>query len=128
VAYVTKDDLLALKPKTATVEADELGEGKCLLVQELDALSVIEWMSKFVTKDEAEGIQTRHIEAMHYVLERALINEDGTRLVADGEMASLWLPISVRQRAFTKALELSQLMTVDDSKKNLAPIDTSRAA
>lgn len=135
MAALTKEALLALKPKIETVQVPELGEGAELCVREMNGLDVLEYGGMY-NEATAGGKQFEQLPAaarnaiMQFLLERTLCDADGKRMCDDGEAMRMAIPWSAMQRLFEAANRINQMADSDTPKKSSeeTPTSTSRAA
>ena len=132
---LTKEALLALKPRMEAVPMPELGEGAELWVREMNGLDVLDYGGMY---NEATGggkgfdklpVAARHA-IMGFLLERTVCNADGTRMFADGEAKQAPIPWSAMQRLWDAANRINQMTDADAPKKSSdeTPTSISRVA
>ena len=127
---LSKEALLALKPKVEAVAVPEAGDGAEIYIAELDALSVFEFTStfrEFAKKGAEAELDSRQVDTINTLLERSIVDAEGNRLFEPGEFAQVRLSFAVRQRLFDKALELSGMKAdqAEEERKNPEPTRTS---
>lgn len=131
MAALTKEALLALKPKIEAVSLPEAGDGAEVYVSELDALSAFEFTAAFreiAKKGEDGELDPKQLDTVNTILERSIVDAEGNRLFEPGEFAQVRLSWPVRQRLLGRALALSGMgrpVEGDDARKNREPTRTS---
>lgn len=135
MAVLTRDALLALKPKIEAVAVPEAGEGAELCVCELDALSVFEFTAAFrdlAKKGDEGALDPKMAQTINSILERSIVDQTGKPLFGEGEFGAVRLSLTVRQRLLDKALELSGMKDPETAaeqeespRKNPGPTRTS---
>lgn len=137
MAALTKDALLALKPKIEAVQVPELGEGVELCVREMNGLDILDYGGLYneLTSDgkpfEKLPVADRR-RIMRFLLERTVCEPDGTLMFADGGAGQTAIPWTAMQRLWEAANRLNQMAeaNADAPKKSSgeSPTSTSRAA
>lgn len=110
---LSKQDLLAHKPKIESVAVPELGEGAIVYLRELTAASVVGYAA---LHGALEGNDSQRIpRLMDFMLARSICDEGGQRLFTDEDSPLEAMIFAVANRLWTKALELNRIE--DDEKK-----------
>lgn len=105
---------LKIEPKTADIDAPELGEGAVLRIRELTA-----W-DRVLINDAIEKAAGNREEILNaQILARSLVTEDGRQLIGspdEGIRVLRALPIPLTLRFFDAVTALNG---IDDGKKNV---------
>ena len=119
---LTKEALLALKPRMETVPVPEMGDGAELCVREMNGLDVLDYGGMY-TEATAGGksfdqlpVAARHA-IMRFLLERTLCDVEGNRMFADGEATHAPIPWPAMQRLWEAANRINQMADSDTTPK-----------